>query len=160
MSQHKKTTPTSAPKETGSHPLSTLLHRTCAWYTGISAFVLLFNVLFPANDSGYVRAVNFLLFLPFALALAAGSMVRKADKLSTAVRVLLHPLCVLGGFYLCIYLPYQLDKKPTAAQMLAVFVLVAVAYGIAVGILCALSRRTAQKKSAETPYVSQFGHRS
>ncbi len=130
------------------------------WYTGISVFVLLVNVLLAGNERSYVDPMSFLLFLPFALAMAAAGLVRRADTLPSAARVTLHPVLVLGGFYLCIYLPYQIEKKPTAGQMLAIFVLAAVVYGVAVAVLALMDRRTRQKTIDDTPYQSQFGPRT
>ncbi len=159
MSQKKQPAPAPAPRSK-TEGLSSLLRCTCMWYTAISVFVLLVNVLLSGNERAYVDPLSFLLFLPFALAMAAAGMVRRADGLTTTARVILHPLLVLGGFYLCIYLPYQIEKKPTAGQMLAIFVLAAVLYGAVVTVLFLIRRRIRQKAIDDTPYTSQFGPRS
>ncbi len=153
--------PTPAPTaESKPHPLTALLTGTCVRYTAISLFVLLVNLLFSGNEDAYVHPSSFLLLLPFALGLSAAATVRKADKLATGARVVLHPLLSLGSFYLCIYLPYQLDKRPSAGQILAILVLGAVVYGVAVTVLLLLARRTRQKTIDDTPYISQFGRKS
>ncbi len=161
MSQKKKAPPVAAtPAPRATSLLRSLLHGTCLWFTGISVFVLIFNLLFPSNSAGYVNALSFLLFLPFGFALTVAGTVRRAPTLPTSAKVILHPLCSLGGFYICFYLPYQLTKKPTAGQVLAILVLAAVVYGVIVGAISLWGRRTRQKKLDDTPYESQFGRKS
>ena len=133
-------------------PLKSLLQKTCLWYSGISLFVLTFNVILYNNEKVAVSPLNFLLFFPFALCLSLAALVRRSDKLPTAARVLLHPVCVLGGFALCVYLPS--NQNPV------VLAVAAAVYAITV-LISRLRGRGRQKKQAENaPYISQFGSKS
>lgn len=131
---------------------------TCTRFTLIALMALLVNLLFSGTDSQiYVEPLRFLLFLPFAFCLAVAALVRTSKGLSTGARVALHPICSLGGFYLCLYVPYQIKSKPTGGQMLILLLLALIVYGIAMGILALIGRRSRQKEIDEAPYVSQFG---
>ena len=66
---------------------------------------------------------------------------------------------MLGGFYLSVYLPYQLTVRPTGQQILLLLMLVLVIYVITVVIYVVARGSARQKRVDETPYVSQFGSR-
>ncbi len=150
----------SQPKQSALGVLNVLLRGTCVWYTAISVCVLMINLLFAGSEHGYVDPLSFLLFLPFSLALTAAGMIRRAATLSAALRIFLHPVLSLGGFYLCIFLLYQINRKPSAGVVLAGLVLIAVIYGIIMAILALLTRRKQQKQIEAIPYQSQFGRKS
>ncbi len=132
-----------------------LLRRSCMLYTAITVVVLLIHLIF-GDASRMIGASNFLLFLPFSLCVALAGLVRTADKLPTWGKVLLHPLLVLGGFYLCIYLPTQIKRQPSAAMTLALLVGAAAIYGIIMLVIFLCTRHKRQKKVDNTPYESQF----
>ena len=133
-------------------PVVALLQKTCMWYSGISLFILMVNVIFLHNKNASVSPLGFLLFFPFALCLSLATLVRRSDRLPAAARVILHPLCVLGGFALCVYLPS--NRNPV------VLALAAAIYGLTVLIIWLCTRRKQQKKVDATPYIRQFGSRS
>lgn len=133
-------------------PAVSLLRQTCVWYSGISLFVLTVNVILSGNEQAYVSPLSFLLFFPFALCLTLAATVRRSDRLSTALRVILHPVLVLGGFALCVYLPS--GRNPIVLAVAAVI------YGITVLTVWLCTRRKMQKKADGTPYINQFGPRS
>lgn len=130
---------------------------TCARYTVLCLLLLLISAI--VSDSltvTYVDTVRFFLLLPFAFCLAVATKVRKAPRLSTGAKCALHPVLFLGGFYLFCYLPFQISTKPSGQQILILLILVALLYGISMGIFCLISRSLRQKKIDDTPYVSQF----
>ena len=133
-------------------PVVAILQRTCAWYSGISLFILIVNVILFHNEKASVSPLSFLLFFPFALCLSLATLVRRSDRLPVVARVLLHPLCTLGGFALCVYLPS--NRNPF------VLVVSAVVYGITVLVIWLRARGKQQKKVTNTPYIHQFGSRS
>ncbi len=130
---------------------------TCVRYTVIALCMLTINLILAEDEGAYVEPLRFLLFLPCAFFLTVSTLVRKADKLSTGARVVLHPLCTLGGIYLCLYLPYQLKVKPTGRQFWAVFAIALVLYGIVMGILLFCTRKKKQKEIDAAPYERVFG---
>ena len=132
-------------------PVVSLLQKTCIWYSGMSLFILAINLLIDSQKKG-VEPLNLLLIFPFALCLALASLVRRTDKLSTAARVILHPLCVLGGFALCMYLP--------SGGSPVMLLIAAMVYGITTLIVWLCTRRKIQKQVDSTPYISQFGKKS
>lgn len=128
-----------------------LLQRTCIWYSGISLFILAINLLIDSQMDG-VEPLNLLLIFPFAFCLALANTVRRTNKLSTATRVILHPLCVLGGFFLCVYM--------TSNRNPLVLAVAAAIYGIAALIMWLRARAQKRKANRNTPYISQFGKKS
>ncbi len=146
-------------EKTGLARLLRLWQGTCVRYTVLSLCMLVINLCLSGDEQAYVEPLRFLLFLPFAFFLTLATVVRRTDRLRTGTRVLLHPACVLGGFYLCLYLPYQLRTKPTGAQALTVILLVAVVYGLAMGIIYLCTRSARQKEIDSAPYESQFGRK-
>ena len=133
-------------------PVVSLLQSTCVWYSGISLLVLVINVILSTNEKTYVSPLDFLLFFPFALCMALATLVRRTSKLTAAARVVLHPICVLGGFVLFVFLP--------SSQSPVMLLLAAVIYGITVFVLWLRARRNRQKEVDNTPYISQFGQKS
>ena len=148
--------PAEAPSVTSS--LKSLWLGTCARYTVLCLVLLVTSAI--ASESltvTYVDTLRFFLILPFAFCVTVGARIRKADKLATGLKCILHPLTVLGGFYLFGYLPFQVSTKPSAQQVLLMLLLAAIVYGILVGVLCLLGSGSRRKKDRDTPYVSQFG---
>lgn len=135
-----------------------LWQRTCVLFTIFSlSLMLLSAILWQSVTEVYVSVIQFLLLLPFALLVALAGMARRS-ALPTGAKVALHPILSLGGFYLCVYLPYQLEKSPSGAQVLMILLLVALVYGIAMGIVALCTAGKRQKAIDETPYVSQFNN--
>lgn len=138
-------------------PLKSLWLGTCARYTVLCLILLFASAI--ASDSltvTYVDTVSFLLQLPFGCCLTLAAWVRRSGKLSTGVKVSLHVLCVLGGFYLFCYLPYQLRTKPSGMQILIILLLAAILYGIIMAVVAAVTAKTRRKKLDEVPYESQY----
>ena len=142
-------------------PASTLMGLwlgTCARYTVLCLLMMLISAITATEQNPpYIDTLRFFLILPFAFCVTVGARIRKADKLSTGLKCILHPLTVLGGFYLFGYLPFQVSTKPSAQQVLLMLLLAAIVYGILVGVLCLLGSGSRRKKDRDTPYVSQFG---
>lgn len=148
--QNKQTTPSST--------LMGLWLGTCARYTVLCLLLMLISAITATEQNPpYIDTLRFFLILPFAFCVTVGARIRKADKLATGAKCVLHPLTVLGGFYLFGYLPFQVSTKPSAQQVLLMLLLAAIVYGILVGVLCLLGSGSRRKKDRDTPYVSQFG---
>ncbi len=134
---------------------------TAARYTVIALCALLINaILHESLTTTYVDTVRFFLFLPFSAILTLAAWVRRADKPSLGGRVCLHALLVLGGFYLCLYLPYQLKSKPSGQQVLMLVLLAVVLYAIALVIYLLCTRRSRVAAQEAVPYESQFKRRN
>ncbi len=153
---NKSSTPTQNKRE-GSLPRELWLG-SCARYTVLClGFLLLSAIVADSLTTTYVDTVSFFLLLPFAFFLTLAARIRRADKLSVGLKCALHPILSLGGFYLCCYLPFQIRTKPAGQQILMILLLATLAYGIAVGIICLVSAGRSRRKTADTPYVSQYG---
>ena len=148
--QNKQTTPASI--------LMSLWLGTCARYTVFCLPLMLISAIAAdAQTPPYMDSLRFFLILPFAFCVTVAARIRTADKLSTGAKCALHPITVLGGFYLFCYLPFQVSTKPSGQQVLLILLLAAVVYGIFMGIFCLITSGSRRKKAEDTPYVSQFG---
>ncbi len=134
-----------------------LVSGTCVRYTAISTMAILINLILGDTEGAYIDPLRFLLFLPFALCLALATAVRKTEKMPTAGKLVLHPVLSLGGFYLCLYLPFQIRTSPTGTQILLLLLLSALVYGLLMVIIALCTRRARRRQIEEKPYVSQFG---
>ena len=131
---------------------------TCARYTVLCLILMLISAVTATEQNPpHIDTLRFFLLLPFAFCVTVAARIRNADKLSTGVKCVLHPITVLGGFYLFCYLPFQISTKPSGQQVLLILLLAAVVYGILMGVLCLLGLGSRRKKTQDTPYVSQFG---
>lgn len=134
------------------------------WLGSCARFTVLCLILLTVSSIGsdsltltYIDTVRYFLLLPFAVCLTLAAWARRSDKLSGGVKCVLHPLAVLGGFYLCCYLPYQLRTNPTNMQVFIILLAVALLYALGMGIYALVTRKSRQKRIDDTPYVSQFG---
>ncbi len=156
-----KRSPQAQNNETSPAPRSRLLDLwlgTCARYTVITLLALLISaILHDSMTHTYVDAGRFFLFLPFSCALTLAAWVRRSSALSGGARLALHPALALGGFYLCLYLPYQIETKPSGQQILLILLLAAIVYLTVMGVYLLCTRRSRQKSINDTPYTSQFG---
>lgn len=130
---------------------------TCARYTVLCLILLLASAI--ASDSltvTYVDTVSFFLQLPFGFCLTLATWVRRSDKLSAGVKVGLHALATLGGFYLCGYLPYQLRTKPSGMQVLIILLAAVILYAVVMAVITAVSAKSRQKQIDAEPYESRY----
>ena len=133
-----------------------VIRDACCFFTALCAFLLLLNVTIWQTNG--IPPMRYLLLLPLSLCLSAARNGR-LSQLSRGARYTLHPLFVLGGFYLFGFLPYQIQSHARAATVLVVMILAALVYGLAVGIFALTHHAKEQKKTKDTPYESQFGGR-
>lgn len=130
---------------------------TCVRYTLLCLILLLISAFtFDAETPTYVDPLRFFLLLPFACLLTIAAKTRRADKLATGVKCILHPILSLGGFYICCYLPFQVSTKPSGAQVLLMLLLAALVYGLIMAAVCLVAGSRRRKQTEEAPYVSQY----
>ncbi len=92
--------------------LKRLFTGACVYYSAFSLALLLINVVLAGGTDGRVIGVlNVLLLFPFSLALSAAEFIRKNDKLSGAVRMLLHYFIFTAAFMLFLWLPSKTSKS-------------------------------------------------
>ena len=131
---------------------------SCARYTVLCLLMMVISAIASASLTvTYIEPVRFFLLLPFAVFLTLAAWVRRAEKLGKGAKLTLHPILVMGGFYLCCYLPFQIASKPSGQQVLILVILALLVYGISMGLFLAVSHAFGRKKSDETAYVSQYG---
>lgn len=133
-----------------------MLASTCIWFTVLFLLVILFGAVASGSFTmNYIHTVRYLLLIPFAFCLTLAGMVRRSS-LPVAARAVLHLICSVGGFYLCVYLPYQLESKPLGRNVLIIMLLSLVVWLIAFFIYLGITRRRSRRAIEEKPYVSQF----
>lgn len=133
---------------------------TCARFTVLCLGLLLISTLVSDTEGvAYVDNLRFALLLPFSFFLMLAAKTRRADRLATGAKCALHPILVLGGFYLCCYLPFQIRSNAAAQQILLFLLLSALVYGLCMGIFCLISHLIRRKKADDTPYVSQYSRK-
>lgn len=133
---------------------------SCTRYTVLCLFLLVISsILSDSLTVTYIEPVRFFLLLPFGFFLTLATRVRHAEKLTTGAKVALHPLLVLGSFYLCCYLPFQISSKPAGQQIFLFLLLSALVYGLFMGIFLLISHSLNRKKSDDSQYVSQYSRK-
>ena len=105
----------------------------CVYYSIFSLLLLLTTVLISGKSSGSVLSVpNILLLFPFAFSLSGAEFIRKSDKLSEGIRVLLHYLILAAAFLLFLWAPSNAQKTIQSAILL--LFLVSILYWIVFAI--------------------------
>lgn len=106
-----------------------LLTGACVYYSVFSLVLLIINVIINGQVAGTALSVlNVLLLFPFSLSLSGAEFIRKSDKLSGGVRVLLHYLILAAAFLLFLWAPSGAQKTIQSALLL--LFLVSVVYWI------------------------------
>ena len=118
----------------------------CAWFTVLSTLMLLIYAIMDRAPS------------PLRLCFACAARIRHSS-LSRAARTVSHALLTLGSAYVFVYLPVQIEQKPTAGTTLLFLFLSVLVYAIGAAILAAVAHRRDSRAVNEQPYRSQFGKR-
>lgn len=126
----------------------------CAWFTVLSTLMLLIYAILDRAPS----PLRLLLFLPLSLCFACAARIRHSS-LSRAARTVSHALLTLGSAYAFVYLPVQIEQKPTAGTTLLFLFLSVLVYAIGAAIIAAVAHRRDSRTVNEQPYRSQFGKR-
>lgn len=125
----------------GSRPLiRALLVRAACWFSALTLLVLTPSLFNGGTDSFTVSALRVYLLFPMALCFAGAGLVRLSG-LKFGVRLTLHALLSLGGFWLFGYLPFLIKNKSGGAQVLLMTLCSLLVYVIALVILLAVKRR-------------------
>ncbi len=96
-----------------------LLVGACIYYSVFSLLLLTINVMINGQVAGSVLSVpNVLMLFPFAFSLSGAEFIRKSDKLSGGVRVLLHYLILAAAFLLFLWAPSNAQKTIQSALLL------------------------------------------
>jgi hypothetical protein len=96
-----------------------LLVGACIYYSVFSLLLLTINVIINGQVAGSVLSVpNILMLFPFAFSLSGAEFIRKSDKLSGGVRVLLHYLILAAAFLLFLWAPSNAQKTIQSALLL------------------------------------------
>ena len=125
-----------------------LVLHACAWFTVLSTLMLLIYAIMDRAPS----PLRLLLFF------ACAARIRHSS-LSRAARTVSHALLTLGSAYVFVYLPVQIEQKPSAGTTLLFLFLSVLVYAIGAAILAALAHRRDSRTVNEQPYRSQFGKR-
>ena len=118
------------------------LRGACVWFSATSLTMLLIGILFLPNMD-YIASLSYLLFFPFGLCMSGAGQLMKLEKLSRALRRLLHFLIALLSFLLFVFLPANVSL--TLPFIFFFLLLFSMIYWIAVGVLHILSTHQAAK---------------
>lgn len=134
-----------------------LVTRACCIFTGIAAFLLVFQWLMEQALEKSIAAELFLMLLPLSLCISGAGLIRKTPRLAAVTKVVLHPLLCLGGLLL-VYIPYMISNHFPAVTAMVHLSVFTVCYGIVTAVLCLVSSAKQKKTEKETPkpYESQF----
>ncbi len=145
----KPTSPTPARR----HPAMIWLTDGACWFAVLCMLFLLINI--NAVFTQGVDPLRLLLLYPLSLCFSAAGMVRRS-KLSKSARYALHPLLSVGGFYLCGFLPYQIQSNARASTALIMMVLTLIVYGLIVGIAALVLRKKNAAVTENRTYENRF----
>ena len=96
-----------------------LLVGACIYYSVFSLVLLTINVIITGQVAGSVLSVpNVLMLFPFAFSLSGAEFIRKSDKFSGGIRVLLHYLILAAAFLLFLWFPSNAQKTIQSALLL------------------------------------------
>lgn len=138
-------------------PWQMWLLRACAWYTVLTALILIIDLVAGGADDTALQPLQCLLLFPLGLCLSGASIVRRTSSMPGYAHVLCHALLTIGGIFLCGFLPYILrqDRNP---MVVPVCLLVSmVLWGIVFAVQSIRAHRREAKTRDTQPYRSQFG---
>ena len=145
--------------------ISRALTTSCCIFTVASLCVLLVNWIIEGNiDKIVLKIDTFLLLYPTALGIGLARAIRQTPSLKTGLKLVLHPALCLGGILLA-YIPYANHNNFVPTQILVHLLVFALAYGIAVAVVCIVStvggqrkgkKRKARDEGRATPAVSTY----
>jgi hypothetical protein len=96
-----------------------LLVGACVYYSVFSLMLLIINVIINGQVAGSALSVpNVLLLFPFSFSLSGAEFIRKSEKLSGGVRMLLHYLILAAAFLLFLWAPSNAQKTIQSALLL------------------------------------------
>lgn len=129
-------------------PVRAWLLRAACWFSALTLTVLTPSLFNGGTDSFTVNALRVYLLAPMALCFAAAGLVRLSDR-RLWVRLTLHALLSLGGFWLFGYLPYRLQTRSGGTQMLIMALLALFVYAVLLIIWSAVTHRRHSGRSDE-----------
>lgn len=133
-----------------------LIRGTCMWFTVMFLLLTCVGAVTTGSfDMNYIHTVRYILLIPYALLLTLAGMAR-TSSLPGPARGVLHFVCAVGGFWLCVYLPYQLEVKPLPRNILIIMLLVSILWFIGFFIRLGVVRRRQRRAVEDQPYESQF----
>lgn len=138
-------------------PLRALLLNACAWYTALSALILIVNLLLGGEDKT-LQPLQCLLLLPLGLCLSGAGLVRRAP-LNGGAYVACHALLTAGGLFFFGFLPYIVRGGSSSTSVLLFLLLSFFAWGVAFAVFAVRDRQTRARVRDAQPYQPQFGKR-
>lgn len=144
------------PAETPAATLArTLLTRTCIYFTVLFLIFCAVAAVSGNLDRQVFDQISFLLYIPFSFCLSLAAEARRSS-LPTAGKAVLHYAATVGGFWLFVFLRYQLVARPQAKWVLMIMLLVSVLWLIAFFIWLGVTRKQHRRAVEDKPYVNQF----
>lgn len=131
------------------------LLRACAWYTILTALILIIDLVAGGANDTALQPLQCLLLFPLGLCLSGANVVRRTSMPGYA-RVLCHALLTVGGIFLFGFLPYILKQNRNSMMVLICLLVSTALWGIAFAVLSVHSHRQEAKTRDAQPYRSQF----
>ncbi len=136
--------------------INNLFSRACIYFTCIMVVYIAIAALVNVGESALLlEAGRTILFFVFSLLLALANGIFLFERLSGAVKILLHYLIVLFAFYSC----FMLTLKVRTSTVLIGLIAFTIVYFAAVGIIAAFKARYRSNLERSEAYNKQYTHK-
>jgi len=108
----------------------------CVWFTGFSVFLMFFSI--AVSDTTAIACTRFLLLFVCGLCFSLAGMLKRTERIPSALRLLLHYIIDALAVFTFLYLPVSVDQ---AATRLLMFLLISLVYWLVVGAVALIKSR-------------------
>lgn len=108
----------------------------CVWFTGFSVFLMFFSI--AVSDTTAIACTRFLLLFVCGLFFSLAGMLKRTERIPSALRLLLHYIIDALAVFTFLYLPVSVDQ---AATRLLMFLLISLVYWLVVGAVALIKSR-------------------
>ena len=130
------------------------LVRSCVYFTCIMVLYIAISAMINVTDDStiFINAGRTILFFVFALLLSLSNSLLSLDKMSMAIRVLLHYIITAFAFYAC----FMLIQSMRSSEVLVGLVIYTVVYAVIMGIIAAFKSRYRTNLEKSERYYKQY----
>ena len=132
-----------------------ILNRSCVFFTVIATVYILMTLLIQGigeNKELLINGIFLLFFYLFSLLLAAANALWSVKAIPTPLRVILHYLICLFGFYTCFTLPMAMASRTIFVGI----VLFTLLYALVAGMIALFRSRLQANREQVATYEKQF----
>lgn len=130
-----------------------ILTDACVLFSLITAvYALIVWLVYVNQDQVLIRADLVTLFFVFSLLVSGANSIYRYQKISGALRLLIHFVVCTLAFYTCFLLPLSMPGSSVVVGM----VFFALAYGLIMLVVAGISSRFKKNKEATEEYKAQY----